>query len=236
LASAAARDRRDTALTLLSTPPRSLMLRSLIVAVLSLATASAAPVDCSKVQYDQNGYLIYQAAEVFPNPVQRTTVVLHELTKPYSLTLCGVTVTADASQYAFKTKDTKSLLTAMGSILGLEFNIRGYQRARGGSTYPQAAQLSIALPDGFMHTTVRITGYYAGQYLPADALMAVRINGGPLKPLLFNATFRSIEVDPKMDTLELFIKSSEPVIWEKMLLDVKNSQMAFFRKATFPSK
>lgn len=212
------------------------MLRSLIVAVLSLATASAAPIDCSKVQFDQNGYLIYQAAEVFPHPVQRTTVVLHELTKPYRLTLCGVTVTANANQYAFKAKDTVSLLNAMGSTLGLEFNIRGYQRTGGSSNYPQAAQLSIALPDGIMHSTVRITGYYAGQYLPADALMAARINGGPLKPLLFNGTFRSVEVDPKMDTLELFIKSNKPVIWEKMLLDVKNSQMVFSRKAAFPGK
>ncbi|MFB9992076.1 hypothetical protein ACFFLM_08895 [Deinococcus oregonensis] len=201
-----------------------------------LSTAAAADIDCKTLILDSNGYLGYQTVEVFPNPVQKTAIRLNRQTQPLRREVCGFTVTADRAGYSFKAKNIKALVQQLGTGSSWPFRVVGMQLVGGRLDYPDAAQLDLSLPDGLMHTDIRFTGYFNGLYLPKDALMAVRVNGGPLKPLLYNGTFRSISFDPKITTLELFIKSSKPVLWEKMLLDVGNSRMSFIKKAAMPSK
>lgn len=145
-----------------------------------------------------------------------------------------MTVKADRGQYSFKTKDIKTLATVLGTGLSWQYVIFGERQASGRTTYPEAATVNIALPDGF-RTKVKITGYFSGQYLPANALMAVRIDGGALLPLLYNGSFRDIEIEPKLSKLEFFLKSAKPLHWEEMVLDVLNSQMTFVKRAPFPS-
>lgn len=195
--------------------------------------ASAAQIDCTTLRLDVNGCLAYQEVEVFPNPAKQTAVKLDQQTKPFQISLCGVTITADRGQYSFKTKDIKTLATVLGTGLSWRYVIYGEHQAAGRTTYPEAATVTIALPDSF-HNQVRITGYFSGRYLPADALMAVRIDGGKLLPLLFNGTFRDVEIGPKMSKMEFFLKSGKPLHWEKMVLDVANSQMTFVKRAPFP--
>lgn len=208
----------------------------LILTLLCLTSvASAADIDCTKLIADSNGYFGYQTVETFPNPVEKTAIKLNQQTSPLSKTVCGVTVTADSGKYSFQTKDIKSLAKLLGSGLSWEFNVVGVKNVGGRITYPDAATLTIHLPDGLMYEKVRIDGYFSGRYLPAGSLMAVRIDGGKLLPLMFNGKFRDIAVDPKMSKLELFIKSSQPVLWEKMELDVLHSKMTFYKKAAFPA-
>lgn len=99
--------------------------------------------------------------------------------------------------------------------------------------YVEAANLNIQLPDGFLHKQVQISGHYKGSFSPADATMTVRVDNGKLLPLLFNGSFRTINVDPKMDTLQIYIKSSKPLVWERMVIDVKNGRMTSTRKSAF---
>lgn len=218
-------------------PSALLMQYFLPLTVFSLVSAAAAAdVDCTKLVADPNGYFSYQSVEVFPNPVQKTVIRLYRQTSPITKTLCGVTVKADSSKYSYQTKDIQSLASLLGSGLSWRYIVVGVKNTGGQVTYPEAATLNINLPDGLMNEKVRINGYFSGRYLPVGALMAVRIDGGKLLPLLFNGKFREIQVDPKMSKLELFIKSDQPVLWEKMELDVLNSRMSFFKKATFPAK
>ncbi len=204
-----------------------------IFCLLLLGGASAAQIDCTTLRLDVNGYLAYQELEVFPNPDKQTAVKLDQQTRPFRTNVCGVTITADKGQYSFKTKDIKTLATVLGTGLSWRYLIYGERQVGGRTTYPEAATVNIDLPD-LLHSQVRITGYHSGRYLPADALMAIRIDGGKLLPLLFNGTFRDVEVNPKMSKLEFFLKSNKPLHWEKMVLDVANSQMTFVKRAPFP--
>lgn len=206
--------------------------------LISLSTATAAQPDCSTLTLSPNGGVKYRDVEVFPNPAKTNSIDLEQQTKPLKRTICGITLTADPNSYSFKAKDISTLSRAMGGYgQGWGYEIYGKSVSNGKTSYARAASLKVALPDGLMHKSVEISGYFVGSFLPKDALMAVKINGGPLKPLLYNGSFRSVEADPKSTKLlELFIKSSKPVIWEKMTLDVRNSKMTFAKKAVFPGK
>lgn len=212
------------------------MRKMMLVAAFWTGMAAAAPIDCNSLALDSNGFVSYREVEQFPNPVKKVKIDLLKQTAPFRLDACGVTVKASPGKYSFKTKTIKALASQLGQGFSWDFTLVGIQRLGGKLSYPEAAQLQIELPDGIVHTKVRVSGYFSGRYLPPDALMAVRIDNGKLLPLLYNGRFRSVEVDPKMDTMQLYIRSSRPVLWEKILLDVKNSEMTFFAKAPFPTK
>ena len=204
----------------------------------TLTVAAAAQPDCSTLRLSPNGGVNYRDIEVFPNPAQAHRLDLEQQTKPFKRTLCGVILTADAKSYSFQAKDVVTLSRAMGGYgQGWSYEIYGKSVSNGKTGYIKAANLDVALPDGLINGTVKVRGYFIGAFLPNDALMAVKINGGPLKPLLYNGSFRAVTADPKTTKLlELFIKSSKPVIWEKMTLDVRNAKMTFVKKAVSPAK
>lgn len=112
----------------------------------------------------------------------------------------------------------------------------GVGQRSGKTVYYEAAVLNIGLPDGLFRTTVTIDGYFAGPYLPPGVLMAVRADGGKLLPLVYDGRFRSVEVTPKVKTLEIYVRSSRPVLWERWALDVVHSTMTFTKKFPFPAK
>lgn len=223
-----------------STTRRTKMQKTLSCTALSLVLGSAiaAQPDCSTLTLNPNGGVYYRDVENFPDPVRENKIDLEQQTKPMQQTVCGFTLTADANSYSFKAKDIATLSRAMGGFgQGWTYDIYGKSVSSGKTVYTKAASLNIALPDGLMHTSVEITGYFVGTFLPSGALMAVKINGGALKPLLYSGSFRSLKADPKTTSqLDLYIKSSKSVVWERMSLDVRNSKMTFYKKAAFPAK
>lgn len=204
----------------------------------TLTVAGAAQPDCSTLRLNPNGGVNYRDVEVFPNPAQTHRLDLEQQTKTFKRTLCGVTLTADAKSYSFQAKDVVALSRAMGGYgQGWSYEVFGKSVSNGKTGYIKAANLDIVLPDGLMNGEVKVSGYFVGGFLPKDALMTVKVNGGSLKPLLYNGTFRTVTADPKTTKLlEVFVKSSKPVIWEKMTLDVRSAKMTFTKKASFPTK
>ncbi|GHF61136.1 hypothetical protein GCM10017781_41600 [Deinococcus metalli] len=201
---------------------------------LAAPTATAAPIDCTTLQATATWDIRYQEQEQFPNPVNKVRLDLYTVTKPYRLAACGVVVTATPQTYTIQAKSTKALLAVMGgSWLGDFYGVG----QRGGQTvYFDAAVLTIGLPDGLFQTTVKIDGYFAGSYLPPGVLMAVRADAGTLRPLVYDGSFRSVEVTPDVKTLEIVVKSSKPVLWERWVLDVVHSKLTFTKKFPFPAK
>lgn len=205
-------------------------------ALLLSSLAQAGKIDCSTLRSDPLWNFRYQEVESFPNPLKVVKLDLYDLGKPFRFADCGVVVEANSQQYSVKAKDTKTLLTVMGGILSWNFKLLGVQKTGTKLNYFKAADIRINLPDGLMHKEVEIVGTFNGPYLPQGALMAVRADGGKLMPLMYNGVFREVTIDPKVKTLEIFAKSSTGILWERMLLDVTNSKMTFFKKASFPTK
>lgn len=198
--------------------------------------AQAGKIDCSTLRSDPLWNFRYQEVESFPNPLKVVKLDLYELDKSFRFSDCGVVVEASPQQYSVKAKDTKTLLAVMGGILSWNFKLLGVQKNGTKLEYFRAANIMINLPDGLIHKEVEIVGTFNGPYLPQGALMAVRADGGKLTPLMYNGLFREVTVDPKVKTLEIFAKSSKGILWERILLDVTNSKMTFFKKASFPAK
>lgn len=205
------------------------------VSLLCLApVATAAPIDCATLQATATWVLSYKEQEQFPNPVKTVNQNLYTVTKPFRLAACGVVVTATPQTYTIQAKSTKALLAVMKNAWLGEFYGVG-QRA-GATVFYDAAVLDIDLPDGLFTTMVKVSGYFAGPYLPKDILMAVRADGGKLRPLVYDGSFRKVELSPEVKTLEIYVRSSKPVLWERWVLDVVHSKMTFYKKAAFPAK
>ena len=202
--------------------------RHLLPLALLLGAAQAAPVDCRTARFDPNGFLNYQDVEVFPNPVKKTALSLSRPAKPFTSTLCGITVNADGQRWSFKAKTLEALVDAVNLYsLDIVGDVAGL---------PDAATLRFQFPNGLLTKALQISGFYGGSYFPDDALIAARLDGGPLLPLLYNGQFRSIERAPAKRTLELFIKSSAPVRWEHLTLDIARRQLTFDRTFPFPTR
>lgn len=201
------------------------------------ASASAAKIDCSTFTAHINGDVRYSTIEEFPKPSEKTHIDLTRIKQPFNQTVCGVRIKAVPGEYSYQAASVKDLLQATGSTGGgWETTLFGVVQSGGKVGYVEAANLSIQLPDGLLHDNVRIYGYYKRPYLPSDAMMAVRIDNGKLLPLLFNGSFRTITVDPKMNTLQIYLKSSKPMLWGRVVIDVKNGKMTITQKAPFPAK
>lgn len=210
------------------------MRATMVTTLFLLGVAGAQDVDCPTLRADGNWNLSYASVEKFPDPVKKTRLDLYALTKPLTLKACGVTVKADARSYSIDAETIQALQQVMGGLWS--FDVYGVQMRSGQPAYFRSTGLSIDLPDGLMNTDVRVTGTFAGNYLPKDALMAVRVNGGKLMPLLYDGSFRKVSLDPKLDTLEVLIRSSKPVLWERLLLDSRTRTMTFFKRYPFPAR
>jgi hypothetical protein len=200
------------------------------------AAHAAAPADCATLRLDTAGYMTYRSVEAFPNPTQTFSQELYNLTRPFAREVCGVKVTGDQTGYAFQAAQLKTLVDRLGSGLSWPLTVVGVGQSGGKPGYVDAAKIRINLPEGLMNTDVQVTGYFIGRFLPPDAVMAIRVDGGPLRPLLFEGTFRPVRFPPAKEKLELFVKSSRPVLWERMVLDLKVNRMSFTRKAAFPAR
>lgn len=203
-----------------------------VTMALSSSTATAAKVDCATLQVLSIWDIRYKEPAQFPNPVRAIKKDLYSLTTPYRFADCGIVVEATAQRFSIQAKTTRGLLDVMGGLWLFPF--LGTERQAGHLAFYKAATLSITLPDGLMRETVTVSGYVTGTYLPRDTVMAVRADGGKLQPLLYDGTFRPVEVSPKVKILELVVRSSKGVLWERMQLDVVHSKMTFFKKSAFP--
>lgn len=211
-----------------------------LVCLLSLlfctsAAAAAAKIDCSTLVVEPYWAMSYSSVEAFPNPTQRFRVDFFDIKKPFDFNNCGIVIHADTKEFRIKAKSTDALLNVMHQISSWEFDILGVTTVAGKTKHPYAAILRIGLPN-IVNKKVSITAYPKGTYLPKDALMAVRADGGKLLPVIYNGTFRDVGVDPKVKTLEFYIKVGKPLLWEGMRFNVSNSEMIFYKKMPFPSR
>lgn len=205
-------------------------------ALSAAVVAAAGKPDCSTLQISANGLVVYRDVEMFPNPVKTTRLNLAEQSRPLKQSLCGLTLTADAQSYSIQAKSIVELSKAMNGS-GLGWTLLPLGRPTSTAQYEGVANIRIALPDGITRRKVEITGYPTGSFLSSKSLMAFKVNGGALKPFLYNGRFRDISLDPKpVALLELFIQDARPLLWQKMTLEVRNSKMIFTKKAAFPTK
>lgn len=202
----------------------------------ALGAAGAAPVDCATLKVAPGWALRYQELERFPDPVKRVRLDLYALTKPFSFAACGVRVTADARRLVVRAKTAQQLLQYTGEGLGWTFPLYGIERGAGGQPRYQEAAYVYVSPAGLVQPNVEVRGTFSGRYLPDDALMAVRVNGGGLKPLLFNGRFRDVDLDPKLDTLEILAKSSRPVLWARVTIDTRAASLTLDKAYPFPAR
>lgn len=213
-------------------------LKSLLPLVLSLFTSSAwAATDCSTLKVSGNGYLKYSEEEVFPNPAKQTVMELSRVKKPTKISVCGVTITADSNTYSYQAKDISTLSRIFGGYgMGWTFELLNIHNQGGKVGYSQAATVKIELPNGMLTQQVKVGGYFSGD-LAATSVMAVRANDGKLQPLLFNNQFREVLLDPaSTKKVDIYIKTTNPIIWKRMSLDVRNSKMTFYKASPFPTK
>lgn len=207
-----------------------------LVLLAFLGSAGAAPVDCATLNVASTWDLTYRTVEQFPNPVDTVRVDLYTLKKPYTFADCRVTVKADAKTLSIRANSIKGLSQVMGGGSGWTLPLFGVVRRNGKPAYIDAGKVRIDLPGGLSGNVVGISGYFTGTYLPADAVIAVRVNGGALKPLLYNGSFRTVTLDPKLDTLELLVRSRKPLVWQRLKLDARTSTMTLDKTYPFPAR
>lgn len=195
-------------------------------------------IDCNTLRVDPNWIISYSTVENFPNPVKSTELHLYNLTKPYSFKNCGVEVKLSGNEFTVKAASVPDLFKVMGGYLSLPLGIYGQQTVGGKTTHPQAAKVSIDLADGLVHNTVRVSGYFpsSAAYFKPGTLMAVRAGKGKLLPLLYNNAFRTVEVDPNISTLSIYLKSALPTIWQAVTLDASRGSLTYYKKLPFPTK
>lgn len=209
----------------------------LILALLGTARA-ADKVDCSTLAVDTNWFISYKTQATFPDPPKTVDLKLYNRTAPYQFNDCGVKVNLDNKGFSVQAKSLKDLIRVMGGSLGWSMTVIGAQSNSSKTTYPPAANLAIELPDGIMRDQVRIRGYFGvpTAYLPDDAVMAVQVDGGKLLPLLYDGSFRIVNVPPKLNTLTIYLRSSKPTLWQAIRIDTVKNSMTYYRKMPFPGK
>ncbi|GGI87920.1 hypothetical protein GCM10010914_22900 [Deinococcus wulumuqiensis] len=174
---------------------------------------------------------------MFPNPAKQTVMELSRVKKPTKISVCGVTITADSNTYSYQAKDISTLSRIFGGYgMGWTFELLNIHNQGGKVGYSQAATVKIELPNGMLTQQVKVGGYFSGD-LAAMSVMAVRANDGKLQPLLFNNQFREVLLDPaSTKKVDIYIKTTNPIIWKRMSLDVRNSKMTFYKASPFPTK
>ncbi|MFC6751751.1 hypothetical protein [Deinococcus aquaticus] len=155
---------------------------SLLLGGLLPAAHAAAPADCATLRLDTAGYMTYRSVEAFPNPTQTFSQELYNLTRPFAREVCGVKVTGDQTGYAFQAAQLKTLVDRLGSGLSWPLTVVGVGQSGGKPGYVEAAKIRISLPEGLMNTDVQVTGSFTGRFLPPDAVMAIRVDGGHCVP------------------------------------------------------
>lgn len=196
---------------------------------LGLTTAQAA-IDCSTLTASAAGTVGYRqqgSTDVTP---------LNLLQKPTKTTLCGVKIDSDRNSYSFQAKDIASL-SKLFDGQGMKWPLMlATQTSIGGTpSMVQAANLSVTFPPD-APKGIRIGGSFDGSLSPRSEIV-VRANGGKLQTLLKDINFTPLYFDAKSTKkIELYVKSPDQLTWTRLLFDVPNAKMTFFRTSTYPSK
>lgn len=210
-------------------------MKALALTALLAGLAGAQDIDCATLRLDPNWAISYRSVERFPDPVTKVSQDLYALTKPFTFKGCGVTVKANAQTYSVTAKSIPELVRVMGGDLGWSFDLRGLTTIGGQRSYPKMLILTVDLP-GVLERQVSIGAYLLGPYLTPETVIALRVDGGKLQPLLYDGRWRGTKINPKLNTLEILIRSPKPVLWERVQLDTRTKTMTFFKKYPFPAR
>lgn len=199
--------------------------------MIALCSNSAlAAVDCSTVTANAAGFVGYKqqgASDI-------TSFRLLE--KPTNLSVCGLKISSDGNSYSFQAPNIASLSKLFsGQGTSWKLMMAELSSIGGQPALTESARLSVTFPPESAKG-IRLGGSFSGD-LSTSSVISVRANDGKLQTLLKDMKFTSLYFDPKTTKkLELYIKSPSKLTWTRMLFDIANNKLTFYKNSTYPSK
>ncbi|GMA15876.1 hypothetical protein E5F05_06835 [Deinococcus metallilatus] len=209
------------------------MKKWLVIALFFSATAQAAPAaDCKSLILAGVNRVIYRTQAVFPAEPETVTAEFFDDTTPASpVAFCG---------YSFRPDRAAQVLTVSAPKLTAFSNIfrEGY-RDTGRIVLENKYYSDTSHPSNvvFDPKTYRLSFDAAGSPVTPTTL-GVTVDGGPLQPLFYKNTPRSVQVPKTARMIDIYAKAQADtrLDWQRVTIDLKKPAIVFYQKMTFPTK
>ena len=210
------------------------MNRLLASVFLLLGTAQAAQANCKTLLLTGTS-LSYTTEGVFPNaPEDKDFRFLKEGSTVGPQTVCGLTFTPDRK--AGTVTITGKTFALFGQLFSkyVPANAKGRlditnQFVFGGSPEEQTLQFN---------PSKRTLAYKAKPNWASKTTAAVKIDGGPLKPLFFNDKGTPVSYPASARVVDMYVRAESGGyhFWNRVRIDLKRPSITVYDEATMPSK
>lgn len=203
---------------------------------LLLGTAQAAQPDCTTLLLTSTN-LSYDTQAVFPTtPESKRVKFLDEDNKVGPLTLCGLTFTPDRKAGALQIA-AKSF-AAFSPLLGSLAPAGAKSQLTLENTFSTGSAFTLQTQSLRLDPVKRSLSYAAKPNGSIETTAAVKVDGGPLKPLYFNGKGTPLVWPKSASVLDVYVKTDEggDLFWKRVRIDLKRPSLTIYERATMPSK
>lgn len=201
-----------------------------------LGTAQAAQPDCKTLLLTSTS-LSYDTQASFPNsPERKEADFLDEDSRVGPLAICGLTFTPDRKAGALQIA-AKSF-SAFTPMLGRLAPANAKSQLTIDNTFSTGSAFTLEEQHLRFDPVKRTLSYEAKPGWSIKTTAAVKVDGGPLKPLYFNNKSTPLTYPKSASILDVYVKADKggDLFWQRVRIDFKRSGITIYEQATMPSK